>query len=276
METGLLSFSEQGRRKTANLLGTNNKLHWRLLMITLKMLDSHNHGIKFFEKSIKKLYDGRTELIILEAGCGREWPLDLADIRYKIVGVDLDEEALKSRVNDKKDLDEAIVADLQDFDIGNRKVDVIYCSFVLEHVENAELMIENFNNMLKPGGLLILILPDRNTVFGFITRITPFWCHVIYKKYIRGFKNAGRPGFAPYPTYYNKIVSRDGIHSFCKSHDFVINEEYGYCGYLRKKNIKTKLVRIFAILMNIISIGKLPWHYNNIIYILKKTEAPNE
>lgn len=245
-------------------------------MITLKMLDSHNQEIKLLEKSIKNLYDGRTELIILEAGCGRKWPLNLSGIRYKLIGVDLDEKALKSRVDDKKDLDEAIVADLQDFDIGNRKVDVIYNSFVLEHVENAELILKNFNNILKIGGLLILRLPDRNTVFGFITRLTPFWFHVIYKKYIQGLENAGRPGFGPYPTYYNKIISLDGIRDFCKSHGFIINEEYGSCGYLRKNNIKTKLVRIIAIIINIISIGKLPWKYNILTYILTKTESPNK
>ncbi len=237
----------------------------------LKILHSYEKRNKFLENSIKNLYDGKTELIILEAGCGQKWSLNLAGIKYKLIGVDLDEEALKIRVNDKKDLDEAIVADLQNFDIGNRKVDVVYNSFVLEHAENAELMLENFNNILKPEGLLILKLPDRNTVFGFITRLSPFWFHVFFKKYIQGYKNAGKPGFAPYPTYYNNIVSRVGIWGFCKSHGFIINEEFGQCSYLRQKNIRTKLVKFGAIIINIISFGKLPWKYDNLIFVLKKT-----
>jgi len=244
-------------------------------MNTLKILDSHSETVEILENSIKNLYDGKTELIILEAGCGRKWPLNLAGVKYNLIGVDLDEIALKSRINDKKDLDEVIVSDLQNFDIGNRKVDVIYNSFVLEHVENAELVLENFNNILKSGGLLILKIPDRNTVFGFITRLSPFWFHILYMKYLQGFKNAGKPGFGPYPTYYNKIVSRDGIRNFCKSHGFRIDIELGYCSYLRTNNIRTKSVKIFAILINIISFGKLPWRYNNLTYILTKTKLPN-
>lgn len=245
------------------------------IMITLKMLDNYQDRKKLLENSIKNLYDGEKELVILEAGCGRSWPLNLAQIKYKLIGVDIDEVALKIRVNDKKDLDEAIVADLQDFDLGNRKVDVIYNSFVLEHVENAEQMLENFGNALKPGGVLILKLPDRNTVFGFITRLSPFWFHVFFKKYYQGRENAGKPGFNPYPTYYNKIVSRGGIQGFCKSHGFIINEEFAYCSYLSKSNTRTKLVRAFAIIVNIISMGRLPWRYDNLTYILTKIELSN-
>ncbi len=240
-------------------------------MAELKMLENYDQEIKLIEKSIKNLYDGHTELSILEAGCGRKWLLDLAGIEYRIIGVDLDEDALDIRVNEKKDLDEAIVADLQNFDLGNRKVDVIYNSFVLEHVENAELMMENFDKSLRPGGLLILRLPDRNTVFGTITRLTPLWFHVFFKKYIQGRDKSGMPGFGPYPTYYNKIVSRDGIRDFCTSYGYEISEEYGSCSYLRQKNLRTKIVRIFAVLVSTLSIGKLPWKYNNLTYVLTKT-----
>ena len=243
-------------------------------MIPIKMFDNENQEKDLLEKSITNLYDGKNELNILEAGCGRTWPLNLSNIKYKLIGVDLDEEALKSRVNDKKDLDEAIVADLQYFDLGNRKIDVIYNAFVLEHVENAELMLENFIKLLTPGGLLILKLPDRNTVFGFITRITPFWFHILYHKYMMDFKNAGKSGFGPYPTYYHKIVSRHGIQNFCKTHDLIIDKEYGFCTYASrdniKNNLKNKLVRIIANLVNIISMGSLPCKYNDLIYVIYK------
>jgi hypothetical protein len=101
--------------------------------------------------------------------------------------------------------------------------------------------------------------------------VTPFWVHVLFKKYIQGLKEAGKPGFAPYPTYYHPIVSREGIHEFCKSHGYSIKEEYGFCGYLRGKGVKTKLIRVVAILISAGSLGKLPWKYNNLTYVLSKT-----
>ena len=240
-------------------------------MISLKILNTYAGTSKLIENSIKNLYDGETELTILEAGCGRDWPLNLTGIKYKLIGVDLDEQAMKNRATNPKDrLDEEIISDLQYLDIGNRKVDVIFNSYVLEHIENAELVLEHFNNILKPGGKLILQIPDCNTVYGFITRISPYWFHVFYKKYMQGIKNSGRPGFGPYPTHHNKVVSRDGIREFCKSHNYIINEELAFCSYLRKNDMKTKLVKTFAIIINIISLGSLPWKHDNLTYILTK------
>jgi hypothetical protein len=118
--------------------------------------------------------------------------------------------------------------------------------------------------------LLILRLPDRNTVFGFITRLTPYWFHVIYKKYVEGLRNAGKPGFAPYPVYYNEVVSRDGIRNFCSARGLSIKEEVGSCNYCQKKTVPFRLVRLTAFLLSLMSLGKLPWHYNNITYVLEK------
>ena len=36
------------------------------------------------------------ELQILEAGCGRKWPIDLSGVRYRLTGVDLDAKALEA------------------------------------------------------------------------------------------------------------------------------------------------------------------------------------
>lgn len=237
------------------------------------MFDTYDEEVRLLQQSIKDLYDGSTELAILEAGCGRKWPLNLGSVEYRLVGVDLDEAALASRVNSVKDLNEAIVADLEDFDPGNQRFDVIYNAFVLEHAKDAERILENFYRALKPGGLLMLQFPDRDTVFGFITRMTPFWFHVLYKKYIQGQANAGKPGFDPYPTYYNRIVSRNGIREFCKSHGLVIKEELGSGGYLRRKTLGTQLVRFVAIVVSAASFGTLPWKYNNLIYVLQKEKA---
>lgn len=239
-------------------------------MAELKLFDSYEQEADLLEGHVKELSDGKRELEILEAGCGRRWPLKLDGIKYRLTGVDIDQKALDSRVNTIKDLDEAIVADLRHLDLGSRKFDVIYNSFVLEHVENAGLVLENFHNWLKPGGLLILRIPDRNTVFGFLTRITPFWFHVAYYRYILGRKNAGKPGFGPYPTYYDGIVSRDGIREFCRLHRIAIKGEYGLCSYQMEEGMGTRLVRIIAKIVSTGSLGRLPWKHTNLTYVLKK------
>jgi ubiquinone/menaquinone biosynthesis C-methylase UbiE len=125
-----------------------------------------------------------------------------------LTGIDLDEKALEIRENITKDLDETILGDLTKLDLEANKFDAIYSSYVLEHIDHAELVMQKFCQWLKPGGLNLLQIPDRDSVFGLITRTTPFFLHVLYKQYIQGNRNAGLPGCEPYPTYYHKVVSR--------------------------------------------------------------------
>ena len=54
---------------------------------------------------------------ILEAGCGREWELDLAPADFELTGVDLDAHALEHRRSVTRDLDIGIVGTICDRDI---------------------------------------------------------------------------------------------------------------------------------------------------------------
>jgi hypothetical protein len=61
-------------------------------------------------------------------------------------------EALRIRRDETKDLDEAIVGDLRTADFGQRTFDVIFNSYVLEHVPGAQQVLENFNRWVKRPG----------------------------------------------------------------------------------------------------------------------------
>lgn len=236
-------------------------------MNDLVMLPSYIAEDELLERHVKDLTGEITELDILEAGCGPSWPLRLGAIKYRLTGVDLDAAALEHRKHVVGDLHEAIVGDLREVDFGARQFDVIYNAFVLEHIENANLVLERFSQWLRPGGLLLLKLPDRDSVFGFVTRMTPFWFHIAYHKHILRRANAGKPGFGPYPTHHDRVVSRAGIHAFCKAHRFTICEERGLCTYVLERRTMVTLV---ARMVGLLSLGMLPWKHNNLTYVLKK------
>ena len=177
-------------------------------MKKVKVLKSWDQDCRLMEKYIKQKAIDRSPLHILEAGCGQFWPLDLKGIQFTLTGVDIDEGALQLRRTQYNDLTEMIVEDLRSVQLEKNRYDVIYNSYVLEHVDGAERVLEKFANSLKPGGILILRIPDRNCVHGFVTRVTPFWFHMFYAKYIARNPDAGKTGFGPYPTFYDPIVSR--------------------------------------------------------------------
>jgi SAM-dependent methyltransferase len=206
---------------------------------------------------------------ILEAGCGRKWPLDLKGIEHTLTGLDIDKAALDIRKNVTRDLDDTIHGDLRYADLGTGQFDVIYSSYVLEHIKEAEAVLQNFSRWLRKGGLLILLIPDADSVRGFITRITPHWFHVLYYRYVLRLPNAGKSGYGPYVTYYAPVVSRHGIRQFCEQHHFRISEERGSGSYLGH-GLVAVLSRALARVIAWLSLGRLKDNHADLMYILKK------
>lgn len=155
---------------------------------------------------------------VLEAGCGRQWSLNDLPCSYQLTGVDLDPEALRIRREVTRDLDVAIVGDLRSVQLPPAAYDLIYSAYVLEHIEGADLVLSNFLRWLRPGGVIVLKIPDGQSAYGALTRLTPHWVHVFYYRQILGHAMAGRPGYPPYPTVYESVVSDVGIRNFAAAH----------------------------------------------------------
>lgn len=236
----------------------------------LRLLRSYREGVELMEGWIARKGRERT-LRILEAGCGNRWPLNLDGIEYRLIGVDTDTRALEIRRAAARPGDEMRYGDLRERNLfAAGSFDAIYNSFVLEHVDGAEGVLENFVYWLAPGGLLILRIPDRDSVFGFLARTTPFWFHVLYKKYVQGMRNAGKPGFDPYPTFHDLVVSRRGIHEFCRAHGLTIRDEAGYANYLPRRRFLELPARVLVRTVALLSFGRLDWRYNNLTFVIEK------
>jgi SAM-dependent methyltransferase len=210
-------------------------------------------------------------LRVLEAGCGRSWPFDLADTT--ITGVDLDEAALRIRREVRRDLDEAIVGDVCTLEFVDRQFDAVYSAYVLEHVPRADLALANFARWVRPGGVIVLKVPDRDSVRGFITRRTPHWVHVAYYRRVLRIANAGRPGYPPYPTCFHPVVSRRGIRGFCTAHGLEIVEERGDGGYrsFAGTGLVSRTTDGLSRAIAGVSRGRLAASHTNLVYVLRRT-----
>jgi hypothetical protein len=93
---------------------------------------------------------------------------------------------------------------------------------------------------------------------------------MLYGKYITLFRDAGKTGFGPFPTFYDPIVSRPGIQEFCRNNHFIIKEEYGQRSDLRGQGIIGFIIYLFVRTINLLSLGKLAWEYSDLTYILEK------
>ncbi|MFH2051566.1 MAG: class I SAM-dependent methyltransferase [bacterium] len=129
------------------------------------------------------------------------WGVDLGGIAYTLTGVDLDKDAMEIRRAEKRDLDIAVVGDLRTVEMETGAYDIVFSSNVIEHIDGAELVLDNMVRWTRPGGLLVLLMPNGRSAKGFMTKVLPHWIHVLYVRHVLGRKTAGQPGYGPYRTY---------------------------------------------------------------------------
>lgn len=242
------------------------------ILTELPQLQSYAAEIELAERYLKEKALNVVPLEILEAGCGQRWELDLGDAEFRLTGVDLDRAALDLRRNIYRDLDDTILGDLSTVHLDPAAFDAIYSSYVLEHVVDADRVLDNFARWLRPGGLLVIRFPDPQSVRGFLTRLSPHWVHVLYYKYVIRYPGAGRPGYPPYPTIYHPTVSRAGIARFCRTHGFTIREQWGDGQHLLLgAGMVRVLTRVLLSTVSALSFGQLTAQHSNLIYVLEKT-----
>lgn len=208
-------------------------------------------------------------LEILEAGCGRAGAFALPGVRYRLTGVDLDAHALEARRTVARDLDVAVVGDLRSVELPDESFDVIVCAYVLEHVEGAERVLENFCRWLRPGGLLVVRVPNRDSAFGFVARHTPFWFHVAVWRYVYGSPEAGLAGHAPYPTSYDPVLGVEAMRRFCTERSLRLVDVLGHSTFDRP-GLRIGAVAFFLRGLELLSGGSLAADHNNLTFLVEK------
>ena len=148
----------------------------------------------------------RPSLRVLEAGCGSASNLELPG-EVCLVGVDISEKQLARNTV----LHEKIVGDIQRYEFPPDSFDAIICWDVLEHLSQPELALRQFARAIKPGGLVILKLPNVLSLKGLVTKFLPHTFHVLVYRYIYGDKNAGKNDTVPFKTYLRFCISAGAI-----------------------------------------------------------------
>jgi len=142
---------------------------------------------------------GDTATSILEAGCGNRSILSRGlrkeNKKLTIHGVDINEYALNN-----KDLDKVFIAPVEKMPFKDNSYDIIFTQFMLEHLENYQVALFEMLRVLNTDGILILFFPNPTSIEAIVTRLTPYWFHVLFRKYVHKQKKANRDTF---PTYYS-------------------------------------------------------------------------
>ena len=148
------------------------------------------------QEVVDEFVSTKDSIRVLEAGCGSLTYVDLGPNAY-VVGIDVSEVALERN----RTLDEKILGDVEEHAFPEDSFDIIVCWYVFEHLPHPDRALRRFAHALRPGGLVVLALPNVLSVKGLVTKFTPFRFHVWVRRRLLGRPLAGTPGHAPYPTF---------------------------------------------------------------------------
>ena len=159
-----------------------------------------------------------------------------------------------------------ILGDLRSVSLPPRSFDVMYCGFLLDRIPHAALVLDRFGAALRPGGLLLLRIRDRDCAAAALDRGTPeplrriLWARL----------HAGEPG--PFPAIYDPVSSARGMQAYASAHGLVI---------IRRETARTAAgppgrlsgaVDAARTLIAWLSRGRLTDDHDELLYVIRKPE----
>jgi SAM-dependent methyltransferase len=227
-----------------------------------------SEGLQQLQAILDRELLGRPSLSILEAGCGSASWLNFGT-RARMVGIDISEEQLKRNTTVR----EKVVGDIQQYEFPKESFDGIVCYNVLEHLPHPELAIEKFSHAIKPGGFIILGMPNVHSIKGLVTKYTPHILHVLAYRYIWGDKNAGKNDTVPFRTYLRHCISGPGIRKQAQKlgleSAYYATEDVSQFPGLQRKKIALVSYQVVKKFFQILSVGYIG--DSELLILLKKS-----
>ena len=203
---------------------------------------------------------------MLDAGCGARRRIGL--LAEHVVGIDPDAEAIARNPC----VDEKIVSSLEDAELPDDAYDIVICWNVLEHIDNPMRVLADFARAVKPGGLIVIALPNVQSFRGVVTKFTPTRLHAFL---LRAGFSAHEPD--PYKTYHRwslrprKLVASAGALGLRVIHESVHEGYYER----RLRELRPRVGKAWGVLARVIERLTLGYitHRSDVILVLSRNPA---
>jgi 2-polyprenyl-3-methyl-5-hydroxy-6-metoxy-1,4-benzoquinol methylase len=143
-------------------------------------LPGYKETIKYLEN--KLVYFIHKSSKILDAGCGSRNQLISRKEVELLIGCDIDECSIKE--ND--DISVGVLSNIEEMGFRESKFDLIMSFDMIEHLKNPQAFIKDASKCLKQGGIIFLVTPNRNSLFGIIARLMPYKVKVHLTRFFSG------------------------------------------------------------------------------------------
>jgi SAM-dependent methyltransferase len=170
----------------------------------------HELRERFYPPDFRGMYDRFSDVIheyvragdlMLDAGCGSgrvfQYTFDDVQRPRRIVGVDVTEEPRANR-----NIDAAVRADLGALPFRDGLFDIAISSHVAEHLTQPERVFGELARVLRPGGRLLLLTPNRWHYVTVGSALLPHRMHLAYNRW------RGVDAHDIFPTRYRANTAR--------------------------------------------------------------------
>jgi SAM-dependent methyltransferase len=122
----------------------------------------------------------RPDSDVLDAGCGsgRVFQHRLAGRVRHVIGVDVTDQ-----MRDNKNIDTSTKADLGNLPFDDETFDLVVMSTVAEHLREPERVFLELARVLRPGGRLLVLTPNRWHYVTLAARALPHRAHVAFNRW---------------------------------------------------------------------------------------------
>jgi 2-polyprenyl-3-methyl-5-hydroxy-6-metoxy-1,4-benzoquinol methylase len=201
---------------------------------------------------------------VLDAGCGHRLYVPIAEERY-VLGIDVEPAQLRD------DLDEAIVGDLQSYDLGRERFDAIICWNVLEHVADPPVVLHKFVDALAAGGVIILALPHVASVKGLVTKYSPQWFHDWVWAHLLG---AG-PTHDAFPTVLSRSLTPRRLAHFARESGLSVEflaeyEAWSQKRIRRKLRLRGRAFQAVVGIVRALTFGRITIAATDVVFVVRK------
>lgn len=116
--------------------------------------------------------------VVLDVGCGRQSNVVFPGAEL-VVGLDVDDDGLTRN----ETVDVAVHADAVGVQLPEGVADAIACIYVLEHVEQPDVVFAKLARALRPGGVMVVAVPIVSAPKAVVTKHTPLRFHTwVYRR----------------------------------------------------------------------------------------------
>jgi SAM-dependent methyltransferase len=166
------------------------------------------------KRPVQELVDdvrARGGSVALEAGCGSASHLQLDGVE-RLVGIDISAAQLERNTG----LNERVVGDLETYRFPAQSFDLILIWDVLEHLDRPLAALDNLLAATRPGGLLVVAVPNLRSLKGLIAKVTPHWFHAATVRRAYPYWPTDEEDIGPFPTRLRRSIAPGHLREYAR------------------------------------------------------------